>query len=636
MCGICGIFNLDGKPVDAGIIRRMNNELAHRGPDGQGVFLKENIGLGHRRLSVIDLATGDQPMVHRERETALVFNGEIYNFRSLREDLIRKGHRFRTASDTEVLLKAYARWGTEAVGRLRGMFAFALWDGKAGKLVLARDRVGKKPLYYYYDGRRLVFASELKAILTVPGIPADLDYKGLDAYFSFGYLPSPGTVFRQVKKLEPARIMVCTGDGTEKHCYWDLNMTEPRTGVSIGDAAGSLAEIFDESVKLRMESDVPLGAFLSGGLDSSAVVASMALFSPEHPVKTCSIGFEEARFNELEYARTVAEQYGTDHHETIVRPDAVDVIKKIAWHFDEPFADASAIPTWYVSKLTREKVTVALSGDGGDENFAGYAARYTMNRLENNIRKKLPVRFRQGPLAWLASVYPRIDRLPRPLRLKTFLTNLSLSAEQAYYRDMSFYFRPEEKAHLYSEAMKERVGASSSYDVLRPFFHRNRNPDTVTRAQYVDIKTYMTEDILVKVDRMSMAHSLEVRSPLLDHHLMEFAATLPSEFKLNKEETKYIFKEMNRNRLPSDILYRPKQGFNVPLSAWFRGELKSLVMELLFSGASGLDEFFNMKTVRQMWEKHLAGVSDFGPQIWNIVMFAVWRDLFLERKSHVQ
>jgi len=628
MCGICGIYNLDGMPVTADLINKMNSTMIHRGPDGDGVFVDENVGLGHRRLSIIDLSTGDQPMSSNDGQVTIAFNGEIYNFQELKRILETKGHRFITRSDTEVIIYAYVEWGKAFVNKLRGMFAIALWDNRIKTLFLARDRVGKKPLYYYYDEKRVVFASELKAILEVPGIARQMDFKALDSYFSFGYVPSPRSIFKGIRKLKPGHMVRCSSEGFKEEEYWDIDMNRFDPGMTEETAIGRLTELFDDAVKIRLVSDVPLGAFLSGGVDSSAVVASMAKLLDGQAIKTSSIGFSEEKFNELEFAKIVSDLYQTDHQEAVVKPDALDIIDKIVWHFDEPFADSSAIPTWYVSKITRQNVTVALSGDGGDETFAGYVQRYSMNRFEDGIRKKIPSFIRHSFVRGVASIYPRIDALPRPLRLKAFLTNLSLSMEQAYFRDMSFYFSPEDKKALYNADMKKAVNGYSSFSVFKPFFKKNTSPDPVTRAQYIDIKTYMTEDILVKVDRMSMAHSLEVRAPILDHKLMEFAATLPSSLKLNNRESKYILKKINENRLPHDILYRKKQGFSVPLAQWLRKGLRDYINDTLFGQRNGVDEYLNHGYVKKLWESHLKGINDHSSQIWNIFMFELWRRQF--------
>lgn len=625
MCGICGIYNLQGAPVDRDLLGRMNDAMIHRGPDGAGLFVDGSVGLGHRRLAIIDLHSGDQPMATDDGRLQVVFNGEIYNFRELKDELEAHGHRFRTHSDTEVILHGYRQWGAAFVDRLRGMFAIALWDAPNRTLLLVRDRLGKKPLYYYFDGSRLVFGSEMKALLADETLPRTLDPAAVDAYCSFGYVPSPLSIFKEIRKLPPAHLALVTTGGLTVRRYWDLDMSRESEEVPEARAVEELREVFDEAVRLRMISDVPLGAFLSGGVDSSAVVASMSLQGGA-PVRTAAIGFAEKRFNELEYADLMAKRYGAEHHEFVVRPEALAIIDRLVWHFDEPFADSSAVPTWYVSQMARQRVTVALSGDGGDETFAGYTRRYAMTRFEDGLRRKIPAALRTGLLGPLARIYPRADFLPRPLRLKGFLTNLSLPLEQAYFRDMSFYCKPEAKALLYTPEFAAQVGTSRAHEVVGVHFSRNRNSDPVSRAQYVDIHSYLPEDILVKVDRMSMAHSLEVRAPILDHKVMECAARLPSSQKLRGEESKYIFKKMNEERLPADILYRKKQGFSVPLDAWLRGELKELAHDSLFGG--GLDDLFRPEYIRRLWDGHQSGREHNGTPLWGLLMFSRWRTRF--------
>lgn len=630
MCGICGTYSLNGAPVNKRLLEQMNNTMVHRGPDGAGLFVDTGIGLGHRRLAIIDLHTGEQPMASDDGSLQVVFNGEIYNFLELRKQLQVYGHTFRTNSDTEVLLYSYRQWGEAFVEHLRGMFAIALWDAPQRKLLLVRDRLGKKPLYYHFDQKRLVFGSELKALLADPSIPRQIDPEALDAYCSFGYVPSPMSIYQQVRKLPPAHMAICTVDGLTLRSYWDLDMNQEPSGVNEEQAMEELQAVFDEAVRLRMISDVPLGAFLSGGVDSSAVVASMALQGQCGPVKTAAIGFDDRQFNELEFASIVAGRYATDHKEFVVKPEALGILDKIVWHFDEPFADSSAIPTWYVSKMARQQVTVALSGDGGDETFAGYAQRYSMNRFEDGLRRKIPSLLRQSVLGPIASLYPRVDSLPRPLRLKSFLSNLSLPLEQAYFRDMSFYFKQEVKEDLYNADFKEQVSGLNASDVLGRHFRNNHNNDPTTRVQYVDIKSYLPEDILVKVDRMSMAHSLEVRAPILDHKVMEYAARLPSSLKLNGSESKYIFKKMNEERLSGDILYRKKQGFCVPLAAWLRGDLKDLAHEAIFSESIDLRQWFEMDYVAGLWGRHQAGREDNATPLWGLVMLGLWKKMMMQ------
>jgi asparagine synthase (glutamine-hydrolysing) len=629
MCGICGIYNFDGRPVDEDLLKRMNRTLIHRGPDGEGIFVDSKIGFGHRRLSIIDLKTGKQPMGNEDGSVQVVFNGEIYNFLELRKLLQAKGHRFKTRSDTETIVHGYEEWGEDVIKHLRGMFAIALWDGPGNRLLLARDRIGKKPLYYHLDKGRIIFASELKALIVDSSIGRDVDPNALDCYLSFGYVPSPLCILKGVKKLPPAHYAIYNDSGFSLRQYWHLDMAHSVSGTHEERALQELRTLFDEAIRLRLISDVPLGAFLSGGIDSSAVVAAMARLKGKEPVKTASIGFSVKEFDELKYARKVANLYHTDHTEFVVKPDALEVLDDIVWYLDEPFADSSAIPTYYVSKMTRQRVIVALSGDGGDETFAGYVRRYYMNRLEENIRRGIPRSIRENVLGPISKLYPKWDSLPRPFRIKNFLSNISRSFEEAYFRDMSFYFLPERKKRLYRPEMSIAMKDFNPFDVLGKHFKRNKNTDVTTRAQYVDIMTYLPEDILVKVDRMSMAHSLEVRSPILDHKLIEFVATLPSSYKLRGNEAKYIFKKMNERVLPRDILYRKKQGFCVPLADWLRGELKDFIRETLFSTGSGLRDYFNMEYAMALWKKHLGGKQDYSAPLWGLMMFELWQKRFL-------
>jgi asparagine synthase (glutamine-hydrolysing) len=633
MCGICGIFNFDGQTVSKELLQRMNNTLVHRGPDGEGYFIGPNIGLGHRRLSIIDLEGGKQPMSNEDGSIQVVFNGEIYNCLELKKDLEAKGYRFKTRSDTETIVHGYEEWGEDFVQKLRGMFAIVLWDSRNQKLLLLRDRVGKKPLYYHLGKDRIIFASEIKALISDQSIPREIDPIALDSYLSFGYVPSPLSIFKAIRKLAPAHIAVCRPGHYSVRQYWHLDMGNETVSRSEEDVLEELKTLFDEAVRLRLISDVPLGAFLSGGVDSSAVVASMACLVENGPVKTATIGFSDKAFDELEYARVVARRYQTDHTEFVVNPDALGVLEEIVWHLDEPFADASAIPTYYVSKMARQKVTVALSGDGGDEIFAGYINRYYMNRLEDRIRKDLPHFVKHNILGAMGELYPKADFLPRPLRLKRFLSNLSRTFEQAYFRDMSFYFLPEMKEKLYRSEFKSAVKDFNALDILGDHFKVNQNPDITSRAQYVDIKTYLPEDILVKVDRMSMAHSLEVRAPILDHKLIEYVGSLPSNLKLKGRKSKYIFKKMLEDRLPPGILYRRKQGFSIPLASWLRNEMKGFAEMTLFSSQNRLSTFFNLKYIEDLWRRHLSGRQDYAYPLWGLMMFSLWERRFLDKNS---
>lgn len=634
MCGIAGIVNFEGSPVDRNILKRMTDTLCHRGPDEGGYFINSsvagigpkwkgivgpgNVGLGHRRLSIIDISSGHQPMASADGKIWIVFNGEIYNFKSLREDLQKKGHTFQTRSDTETIIYAYRQWGQDCVTRLRGMFAFAIWDEDKQQLFIARDRIGKKPLYYRWNGDQLLFGSELKAILAYPGVPRELNPQALYDYFCLLYIPAPKSIYKDIHKLPAAHTAVFRkGQLPYIRQYWDLRF-DPDYSVSEDEWCEGIREKLKECVRIRLESEVPLGAFLSGGIDSSAVVATMSDLM-DSSVKTSSIGFQDQKFNELPYAQEMVKRYGTDHQEAIVKADAVDVLDKLVWHYDEPFADSSAIPTYYVSKMTRERVTVALSGDGGDENFAGYR-RYYFDFMENRLRGLFPSFLRQTAVAGLAAVYPKADWLPQIFRAKTLLTNLTLSPMEGYFNSMSWFGREKEKI-LSPELRRELKG----YSPLEIFEHYGKAADTkdpLARIQYVDVKTYLVEDILTKVDRASMANSLEVRVPLLDHEFMELAARIPSGMKLRGREGKYLFKKALEPVVPHGILYRPKRGFSIPLKDWLRGDLKPVFEKAVFN--SPVADYLDSSAVHALWKGHQSGVSDFAAELWSILFFAKW------------
>ncbi|HEY3167370.1 MAG TPA: asparagine synthase (glutamine-hydrolyzing), partial [Candidatus Binatia bacterium] len=552
MCGLSGIYNYKTlEPVSERLLKAMNDTLVHRGPDDEGFYVSNEVGLGHRRLSIIDLGAGHQPMTNEDDTVWVAFNGEIYNFTDLHQSLEANGHQFKTRSDTEVIVHLYEQKGEECFRELRGMFAIAIWDQRKRKLVLARDRVGKKPLFYYDDGSRVLFGSEIKAILQVPGISRDIDVEALSDYFSFLYVPAPKSIFKKIRKVLPGHYVVASANGIRETKYWDISFAET-DDLSEERWCEKLLETLQQAVRLRLMSEVPLGAFLSGGVDSSSVVAMMQS-ATEGPVITSSIGFEEKEFNELPYARSVASHFGTDHHEQIVRPDAVAVVEKLAWHYDEPFADSSAVPTYYVSQTAREHVTVALSGDGGDENFAGYR-RYYFDQRENLIRGWVPAGIREPIFGALASLYPKADWAPRIFRGKATLQNLARCPISAYFRSVSGC-QPEMKSQLLQPDIQRQLGDYDSLDVLREYYDKADTDDLLSRVQYVDIKTYLTDDILAKVDRASMAVSLEVRAPILDHKFMELAARIPSSLKLRGMQGKYIFKKALEHCVPQPILY---------------------------------------------------------------------------------
>ncbi len=628
MCGICGIYNFrTQKPIEQELLEKMTRILHHRGPDDEGFYINNNIGLGHRRLSIIDVSKGHQPIFNEDRSICVIFNGEIYNFPDVKETLIKKGHRFLTNTDTEVIVHLYEDKGDDFVVDLRGMFSIALWDEHNKKLILARDRLGKKPLYYFLDKDRLMFASEIKSILQDRGVNREIDIEALDDYFTFLCVPGEKSIFKGIRKLLPGHILFCTPDGVSIKEYWDFNFEEDK-GRDIDYYKDRLLELLYDAVKCRLISDVPLGAFLSGGIDSSAIVSLMAGLI-EQPVITSSIGFAEERFNELGYAKVVADYYNTKHYEHIVKPNALEVLSKLIWHFDEPFADASAIPTYYVSKTARDDVTVALSGDGGDEVFAGYR-RYFYDLLENRLRV-IPLSIRKYLIKPIAKCYPKADWLPQFLRAKTLLTNITFSPELGYMNTRSV-FRPPIKNKLYTQNLNSELKGYNSFQVLEPYFERSKGWHPLSRIQYVDTKTYLADDILTKVDRMSMAVSLEVRAPLLDHKLVEFVAAIPANLKLRGIVSKYIFKESIKKLLPEEILNRKKMGFSIPLGDWLKKDIKKMAKETLFNSISQHRGYFNFEYVQKMWRQHQNGVSDFTNNLWALLLFEMWHQKYIDER----
>jgi asparagine synthase (glutamine-hydrolysing) len=628
MCGIAGIYNFKSQePVSPRLLKAMTDTLVHRGPDDEGFYISGPLALGHRRLSIIDLEGGHQPISNEDESVWVVFNGEIYNFSELQDGLITKGHTFKTRSDTEVIVHLYEEDGERCFERLRGMFAIAIWDGRNRKLVLGRDRVGKKPLFYFYDGSRIAFASEMKAILKIPGVPREIDPQAVSDYFSLLYVPAPKSIFKQIRKVLPGHYVVVSDKGLREVEYWDIHFAATSAATE-QQWCDRLLETYREAVRLRLVSDVPLGAFLSGGVDSSSVVALMADLV-NHPVTTCSIGFDEKEFNELDYAREVASRFKTNHHEQTVRPDAVGIIEKLVWHYDEPFADSSAVPTYYVSQVARERVTVALSGDGGDENFAGYR-RYYFDRRENMMRALLPATVRASFFGTLAALYPKADWAPRIFRGKATFENLARTPIEAYFRSVSAV-RPELKGQVLHGDLVKALDGYESLDVLRYYYERADTQDPLSRIQYVDIKTYLTDDILVKVDRASMAHSLEVRAPILDHKVMELAASMPSSMKLRGMNGKYIFKKALTRLLPETVLRRRKMGFGVPLALWFRKDLKELAHSVIFSRNG--NNLLSESTVKHVWQEHQSGLRDRSTELWTLLMFRLWERQFMKQEN---
>jgi asparagine synthase (glutamine-hydrolysing) len=628
MCGISGIVYTDPRhPVDRALLQRLTTTLSHRGPDADGFLWDEGAALGHRRLSIIDLSTGDQPIYNEDRTKAVVFNGEIYNFREVRAELAQRGHRFATASDTEAIVHAWEEYGDDCVKHLRGMFAIALWDLSRRRLLLARDPVGKKPLYYVHDGERLLFASELKALLCDPAVKRSVSLEALDEYLSFGAVPAPRTIYSEVQQLPPAHYLIWEDGRVRLQEYWDPSY-RPAPARSEGEWLEQFTAIFDEAVRLRMISDVPLGAFLSGGVDSSAVVASMAAQSAK-PIVTTTISFRDAAFNEAPHALAVARALGTDHTEMVVEPKAAEILPTLVRHLDEPFADSSALPSYYVARAARQRVTVALSGDGGDEVFAGYEWRYGLNMLESRVRRAIPGPVRRGLLGPLSTIWPKADRLPRPLRWKFFLRNMGLEAEEAYFHDMSV-FTPLDKRGLLSDGFRRTLQGYDPFTAFRRHFDRVRDAAPLNRLLYVDLKTWLANDILVKMDRMAMASSLEVRSPLLDQKVIEFAASLPPDLKLHQGTSKYLLKRHAERRVPATAIHRPKMGFSIPLASWLRGELRGLATDLLLSDRARGRGYFQPARIQAMWTEHQAGGRDHSHQLWALMMLELWHRQFLD------
>lgn len=621
MCGITGIFDTVGRrDVGRDVLHRMNQSQFHRGPDAGGLHLEPGVGLGHRRLSIIDVATGQQPLFNEDGSVAVVFNGEIYNYQELIPELSAKGHQFHTRSDTEVIVHAWEEWGEASVERFRGMFAFALWDRNQDVLFLARDRLGVKPLHYaLLDDGTLLFGSELKSLLAHGGLRRDIDPRAIEEYFALGYVAEPRTVFQQAFKLPPAHsLLVRRGQKLpEPREYWDVRFT-CNNPISHADAVAELNERLKESIRLRMISEVPLGAFLSGGVDSSAVVAVMAEQSGE-PVNTCSIGFADPAFNESEFAKMVADRYHTRHFIEQVDSDDFDLIDTLAVLYDEPYADSSAIPTYRVCQLARKHVTVALSGDGGDESFGGYR-RYRMHMMEERMRASLPLGLRKSTFGLLGKLYPKADWAPRMFRAKTTFEALARDSVEAYFHSMSILRTPMRR-QLFSSALKTELKGYDAIDVFRRHAARAQTDDPLALIQYLDLKTYLVGDINTKVDRASMAHSLEVREPLMDHPLVEWLASLPSGHKIKGQEGKYLFKKAMEPKLPNDVLYRPKMGFSVPLARWFRGPLKQRVREALLGPRLAATGWFNRQYLEHLLDAHQSGARDYSAPLWTLLMF---------------
>jgi asparagine synthase (glutamine-hydrolysing) len=626
MCGIAGIFDTrEQRPIEEALLSRMNQVQFHRGPDEGGLHTEPGVGLAHRRLSIIDLSNGHQPLFNEDGSVVVVYNGEIYNFPELMEELLAAGHRFRTHCDTEVIVHAWEEWGEDCVHRFRGMFAFALWDREKKTLFLARDRLGIKPLHYALlaDGR-LLFGSELKALLVCPELPRRIDPRAVEDYFSYGYVPDPRTIFADVHSLEAGHTLTLrTGESLPRpHRYWDVPFRD--NGVKTRDEAREeLVERLREAVRIRLVAEVPLGAFLSGGVDSSAVVAMMAGLS-EQPVNTSCISFGVAEFDEAVYAAQVAKQFGTHHQVEQVEADDFELIDRLVDLYDQPYADSSAMPTYRVCELAKKRVTVALSGDGGDENFAGYR-RYRWQMYEERMRGLLPRGLRKPLFGALGALYPKIDWAPRVLRAKSTFQALARDAVEGYFHNFSIL--PDAlRQSLYSADFKRELAGYHGIEVFNRYLD-DAPEHPLSRVQYLDLKTYLPGDILTKVDRASMAHSLEVRVPILDHQFVEWVSGLPPEWKLSGGEGKRIFKQALEPHLPHDILYRRKMGFAVPLAKWFRGPLRDKLRQALLGPVLSDSGIFDQAFLARLVDQHQSGARDHSAALWALLMF----EAFLRR-----
>jgi asparagine synthase (glutamine-hydrolysing) len=627
MCGICGMLSLDAsEPVSEPVLRRMNQTLSHRGPDDEGYYMAGGVGLAIRRLSIIDLATGHQPMANEDKSVWVVFNGEIYNYREVRRRLQQKGHVFATQADTEVIVHAYEEYGDDCLEHLNGMFGLALWDDRRRRLLLARDRLGIKPLYYHLSSERLVFGSELKAVMAHPGVPCDIDLVALDSFLTLEYVPGPRTIFNHIYKLPAGHRLVVEDGVCRLHNYWTIpQQAAPGNEESCRE---ELVALIRDAVRMQLEADVPLGAFLSGGIDSSTVVAFMSQATAA-PVRSFSIGFGEASYNELPYARLVAGAFGTEHHEEYLQPDVAALAERLVRQFDEPFADFSIFPTYLVSQVARQSVKVVLSGDGGDELFAGYDT-YVAQRLAQRYYDWLPGSLRHQILPGLLALLP-----PQPAKkgvvnkAKRFVEGAALPVAWQHARWMTF-INPADKARLYRADVRQALNGDVATSTIMPYFEQADHLDALARQQYVDVKTYLVDNILTKVDRMSMAVSLEARVPLLDHRIVEFALNLPPQMKLRGGTTKVLLRRAVAGLLPAEVLAKPKQGFSSPLKQWLCGPLRPLLTDLLSASSLSRDGYFEPGCVERWVSEHLNGRANHSHRLWALMVFTLWKRQLME------
>lgn len=627
MCGIVGIATLDLDRISENVLQAMNGAIVHRGPDEDGFFIKENVGLGVRRLSIIDLSSGRQPIFNHDKTKVIVFNGEIYNFQTLRDDLEKKGNTFYTCSDTEVIIQLYEKYGVDCVAHLRGMFAFAIWDSVEKTLFIARDRAGQKPLLYSHQSNGdIIFGSEFRALLQHPNISKEVDYKAINSYLSYACVPSPRTAFKRIRKLEPGHWLRWKNGKVSTERYWFPNFSK-KINITPKKAEEETLRVLREATKLRLISEVPLGAFLSGGVDSSTIVALMAQES-RNPVKTFSVGFEEQDFSELKFARQVAKHVGAEHSEFIVKPDALEVLPKLVDHYGEPYADASAIPTYYVSKKTRKHVTVALNGDGGDESFAGYE-RYSAMRvaeLYNRFPSSLIKKLIEKPIKMIPTSELKRSRLRD---IKKLLQAASLPKNKRYFHWVTV-FRELEKRQLYTKEFQAEFSDNQPLDFVNKWFLKANGFGIIDTALLVDQMTYLPNDLLVKVDIASMANSLEARSPFLDHKVIEFAASLPESIKMRHIATKSLLKRVAAKLVPRKVVYRRKVGFGVPIGKWFRNEMKDFVTEVLLSEKFIKRGIFRPKFVSRLLNDHIECRRDYTNQIWSLLMLELWFQKFID------
>lgn len=621
MCGIVGLLDIRGKSeIDQQLLVRMNQTQEHRGPDEGEIYTEPGLGLGHRRLSIMDIASGQQPLFNEDGSVVVIFNGEIYNYRDLAKQLTAAGHQFKTHCDTEVIVHAWEEWGEQCVDHFRGMFAFGVWDRNQEVLFLARDRLGIKPMYYaLLDNGHFVFSSELKAILAHPEFKREMDPCAVEDYFAYGYIPEPKTIFQQASKLSPGfSLKLQRGQATiQPQKYWDVPFKQ-QAAIDETEAMETLIAKLRESVDIHLMTEVPLGAFLSGGVDSSAVVAMMSGLMNE-PVNTCSISFGNPEFNESRYAQEVAERYHTNHHVDQVEHDDFDLIDKLALLYDEPFADSSALPTYRVCELARQRVTVALSGDGGDENMAGYR-RYRWYMHEEKLRSSLPLAVRKPLFGLLGAIYPKADWAPRVFRAKATFEALARDSIEGYFHSVSI-MSDNMRKQLFAPGFRQELQNYRAVEVLQDYAKQSPTDDPLSRVQYLDMKTYLVGDILTKVDRASMAHALEVRVPLLDHELVEWMSSLPAAVKLKHGEGKYIFKKSLEPYLSDNILYRNKMGFSVPLADWFRGPLRQHVRNTVLGPVLAETGIFNQAYLEEMVDSHQSGKRDYSAPLWTLMMF---------------